>query len=86
MLLVTTLHHAAAAFHCWARYGGTGQAGFALGFAGSALLASAGLWCLLFAGAAPRLSRRSGADKRTSGFPFRNAEADRRRGPGRKAL
>jgi hypothetical protein len=26
-----------------------------------------------------RISRRTGADKRTSGFPFKNAEADKKR-------
>ncbi|KAI0427283.1 hypothetical protein F5Y09DRAFT_316693 [Xylaria sp. FL1042] len=78
-LLLTTLYHGAAAFYAWARYTGTGRMGYALGFAGSALLAAFGTWCLLFGGEKARISRRTGADKRTSGFPFRNAEADRRK-------
>ncbi|KAI1074028.1 hypothetical protein F5B20DRAFT_564988 [Whalleya microplaca] len=80
VLLLTALHHGSAAFYCWARYSGTAQTGYVLGFAGSAALASFGLWCLLFGGAdGGHASRRTGADKRTSGFPFRNKEADKRK-------
>ncbi|KAI0868402.1 hypothetical protein GGS24DRAFT_494591 [Hypoxylon argillaceum] len=79
VLLLTTLHHAASAFQGWARYTATDQAGYLLGFVGSAGLAAFGTWCLLFGGEKARISRRTGADKRTSGFPFRNAEADRRK-------
>lgn len=79
VLLITTLHHGAAAFYCWTRYGGTGQTGFVLGFTGSTFLACFGLWCLMFAGEKARVSRRTGADKRTSGFPFANAEAEKRK-------
>ncbi|KAI1154841.1 hypothetical protein F4825DRAFT_130847 [Nemania diffusa] len=79
VLLLTTLHHAASAFQGWARYTATDQAGYLLGFVGSAGLAAFGTWCLLFGGEKARISRRTGADKRTSGFPFRNAEANRRK-------
>jgi hypothetical protein len=47
-------------------------------------LASMGLWCLLFAGASGRISRRTGADKRMTGFPFTNVEADKKRGQKKK--
>jgi len=56
----------------------TGIASFGLGTAGSGVLAAVGLWCLLFASADGRISRKTGADKRTSGFPFKNKEADKR--------
>ncbi|KAI1180623.1 hypothetical protein F4777DRAFT_528710 [Nemania sp. FL0916] len=80
VLLVTTLHHFASAWHGWARYSATGgEVAYFLGFAGNAGLAAFGTWCLLFGGEKARVSRRTGADKRTSGFPFRNAEADRRK-------
>lgn len=79
VLLLTTLHHGATAFYGWARHTKTGQTGYFLGFAGSAALAAFGTWCLLFGGEKARVSRRTGADKRTSGFPFKNAEADRRK-------
>jgi len=45
----------------------------------NAFLASIGLWCLLFATDGGHISRRTGADKRTSGFPFKNEEADKRK-------
>ncbi|KAI1369523.1 hypothetical protein F5Y08DRAFT_96236 [Xylaria arbuscula] len=80
VILTTTLYHGSTAFYSWARYTSTGRNGYFLGFAGSAGLAAFGVWCLLFGGEKGRISRRTGADKRTSGFPFRNAEADRRKG------
>ncbi|KAH6648394.1 hypothetical protein BKA67DRAFT_362704 [Truncatella angustata] len=79
VLLITTLHHGAAAFYCWARYNGTSQTGYLLGFVGSVALAAFGTLTLVFASEKPRLSRRTGADKRTSGWPFPNAEADKRK-------
>ncbi|KAI0453653.1 hypothetical protein F5B21DRAFT_277671 [Xylaria acuta] len=79
VLLLTTLFHGVSAFHNWARYTATDRSGYFLGFLGSTVLAAFGTWCLLFGGEKSRISRRTGADKRTSGFPFKNAEADRRK-------
>lgn len=79
------LYHGSTAFYCWARYSGTDQTGFVLGFIGNVVLASFGLWCMMFGGDKARISRRTGADKRTSGFPFKNAEADKRKA-GKKGL
>lgn len=79
------LYHGSTAFYCWTKYNGTDQTGFLLGFIGNATLASFGLWCLMFGGDKARVSRRTGADKRTSGFPFRNTEADKRKA-GKKGL
>ncbi|KAI1166487.1 hypothetical protein F5B18DRAFT_50118 [Nemania serpens] len=79
VLILTTLHHGVGAFYIWTRYTATGETGYLLGFVGSAALAAFGTWCLLFGGEKARISRRTGADKRTSGFPFPNAEADRRK-------
>jgi hypothetical protein len=39
-----------------------------------------GLWCILFGGSS-HISKRTGADKRTSGWPFGNSEADKKRVP-----
>ena len=47
-------------------------------------MAAMGLWCLMFAEGS-RISKRTGADKRTSGWPFKNAEAERKK-VGRKRL
>ncbi|KAK4132414.1 hypothetical protein BT67DRAFT_463801 [Trichocladium antarcticum] len=79
-VLVTALHHAATAFYTYARYFSTGQIAYVFGCLGSSALAVAGLWVLLFAGeGGRRVSRRTGADKATSGWPFKNAEAEKKR-------
>jgi len=57
----------------------TGVYGFMWGVVGSSVLASMGLWCILFASSEGRISKKTGADKRTSGFPFKNVEADKRK-------
>jgi hypothetical protein len=68
------------AFYCYARFYMTDQTGYLLGCVGSATLSAFGLWCIMFGGDKGRISRRTGADKRTSGFPFTNAEAEKRKG------
>ncbi|KAI0140844.1 hypothetical protein GGR57DRAFT_421759 [Xylariaceae sp. FL1272] len=79
VLLLTTLHHASCAFYSWARYSTTGETGFMLGFVGNAGMAAFGTWCLLFGGEKARISKRTGKDKRTSQFLFRNKEEGRKR-------
>jgi hypothetical protein len=68
--LVTTLFHFTAAFQCYGAYTESGQTAFALGLVGSGFCAALGTWCLLFGGAPGRKSKRTGKDKRTSGWPF----------------
>ncbi|MCJ1382131.1 hypothetical protein MMC17_005243 [Xylographa soralifera] len=63
----------------------TGLSAFALDVAIYGGLAAMGLWCLLFASSSGKISRRTGSDKRTSGFPFTNVEADKRKA-GKKRL
>lgn len=63
----------------YAMWNGEGVSSFALGMVGSTVLAAVGLWCILFASSDGRISRKTGADKRTSGFPFKNNEADKRK-------
>lgn len=77
-MLISTLYHSAFAFNAYSTYTATSQAGYALGAGGSAALAALGLWNLLFARDKGHISKRNGADKRTSGFPFKNVEADKR--------
>lgn len=67
------------AFYCYARFHVTGQVGYLLGCMGSATLSAFGLWCVMFGGDRGHISRRTGADKRVSGFPFSNVEAAKRR-------
>ncbi|KLJ08453.1 hypothetical protein EMPG_16139 [Blastomyces silverae] len=78
-ILMSSIFHASSAFYTYAWYHTTGQASFALAMVVYGGLASVGLWCLLFASSGGRISRRTGADKRTSGFPFKNEEADKKR-------
>lgn len=84
-LLVTTLFQATLAFYNYTWYLANGQKALGLGMLGSAAVASLGVWCLLFATSKGHISKRTGADKRTSGFPFRNTESDKRH-PERKRL
>ncbi len=78
-MLVSALYHAATASYSYSRYYTTGgQLGYLFGCLGASVLAASGLVMLIFAGET-RVSRRTGADKSTSGWPFRNAEADRKR-------
>lgn len=46
-----------------------------MGVMGYGALAVTGLWCVMFATSGGKISRRTGADKRTSGFPFKNEKA-----------
>ncbi|AEO70483.1 27db6409-f01a-45d6-a204-5848ba14778b [Thermothielavioides terrestris] len=79
-VLVSALYHAATAAYSYARYHATGQLAYMLGCLGGSALATLGLWVLMFAGERKRrVSRRTGADKSTSGWPFRNAVADKKR-------
>ena len=75
IVIVTELFHAVSLIYCYIRYMSSGQAGFVLGAVGYGVLASMGMWCILFGLSGGRVSSRTGADKRTSGFPFANAEA-----------
>ncbi|PGH30352.1 hypothetical protein GX50_06871 [[Emmonsia] crescens] len=84
-ILMSSIFHASSAFYTYAWYHTTGQASFALAMAVYGGLAAMGLWCLLFASTGGRISRRTGADKRTSGFPFTNEEAEKKRA-GKKRL
>lgn len=77
-LIITVLYHFFIAFYCYARYIHTLQSGYVLGAVGSGSLAAVGLWVILF-GNSSRISKRTGADKRTSGWPFGNIEADKKR-------
>ncbi|KAK4241591.1 hypothetical protein C8A03DRAFT_30316 [Achaetomium macrosporum] len=80
VVLISALYHAAAASYSYARYYTTGQVAYLLGCLGGSVLATFGLWVLMFAGAKNRrVSRRTGADKETSGWPFKNVEADKKK-------
>ncbi|KAI9781555.1 MAG: hypothetical protein M1816_002270 [Peltula sp. TS41687] len=85
-LTITTAYHTAIAFYCYARWSTIGSMAFAAGTIGSATLGSVGLWCILFASSSGRISRKTGADKRTSGWPFGNTVSDEKRKRGKASL
>ena len=76
---ISMLYHASAAFYGYVRFTSSQQMGYLLGCLGSSTLAMFGLWVMMFAGEKGRISKRTGADKRTSGWPFKNTEADKRK-------
>lgn len=80
VILISTIYHASQAFYSYTRFGYTSAGGYFFGALGSILLAAFGLWCLMFGSDKGHISKRTGADKRTSGFPFRNTQASKRKG------
>jgi hypothetical protein len=73
------MFHAMYAFYGYAMWTQTGVMSFGLGTLGSGFLSLVALWCIMFASSNGRISRKTGADKRTSGFPFKNTEADKKK-------
>ena len=80
-LTITTTYHSVIAFFCYTRYNTTGSMAFAIGSIGHASLAAVGLWCFLFATSSGRITRETLVDKRMSGWPLKNSEADKKRSP-----
>ena len=79
-LLVTTVYHALTAFYLYTQVAGPGSRwsfGFGAGLVLAAGLFGVGVWTCVFGGEKGRTSRKTGADKRTSGFPFESAESAR---------
>ncbi|KAJ9606574.1 hypothetical protein H2200_008582 [Cladophialophora chaetospira] len=75
ILWVTTFYHGISFIYCYTRYVNYQQTGFVLGAVGYGIVACVGLWTLIFGDTKARLSKRTGADKRTSGWPFKNTQA-----------
>ncbi|EGX52885.1 hypothetical protein AOL_s00007g221 [Orbilia oligospora ATCC 24927] len=84
-LIITATYHATVSFYCYTMWNETGNFGFGIATIMGTILAASGVWCVLFATSDGRISRKTGADKRTSGFPFKNVEADKRKA-GKKGL
>jgi len=85
-MTITSAFHAACAFYMYAMWTETGAFAFGLGVLGSGFFSLVALWCILFASSDGRISRKTGADKRTSGFPFKNSEAASEKKKGRKGI
>ena len=75
ILRITTMFHALGTIYCYMRYVKYSQTGYMLGAVGYGMMASMGLWCVVFGTSGGRISKRTGADKRTTGFPFKNVSA-----------
>ncbi len=81
VLSISMAYHAAAAFLCYSAFTKGSSKAFALAALVSGILAATALWTLLFATVNGRISRKTliTDDHRTSGFPFKNVEADKAR-------
>lgn len=75
IIRITMLFHALSMIYCYMRWVHYRQTGYVLGAVGYGAMASFGLWCLIFGTSAGRISKRTGADKRMTGFPFKNTMA-----------
>ncbi|KAF2722718.1 hypothetical protein K431DRAFT_283544 [Polychaeton citri CBS 116435] len=74
-LTVTTFFHGIMAFYLYTRFQYSGAFAFAMGALFSTGLFCFGLWVILFGSDKGKFSKTTGADKRTSGFPFGNKES-----------
>jgi hypothetical protein len=87
---IAVAFQAITAFYLYTQVMGGGWSfAFTAGLIGNAALFCFGTWTLLFGGDAARVSKTTGADKRTSGFPFGNSESARekkRESRGKKSL
>ena len=86
---IAVAFQAVTAFYLYTQLMGGWSFAFTAGLVGNGALFCFGTWTLLFGGDAARVSKTTGADKRTSGFPFGNSEAARekkREARGKKSL
>jgi hypothetical protein len=86
---VAVAFQAVTAFYLYTQLMGGWSFAFTAGLVGNAALFCFGTWTLLFGSEVGRVSKTTGADKRTSGFPFGNSEAARekkREARGKKSL
>ena len=74
---IAVAFQAITAFYLYTQLMGGWSFAFTAGLVGNGALFCFGTWTLLFGGDAARVSKSTGADKRTSGFPFGNSEAAR---------
>ncbi|KAI7230003.1 hypothetical protein KC330_g7182 [Hortaea werneckii] len=74
-LLVTTGYHALTAFYLYTQVTGRWTFGLGAGLIFSSILFCFGVWVTIFGSEKGRISKTTGADKRTSNFPFGNTES-----------
>jgi len=78
-LTITLTYHTAVSFYCYTQWIQGGSMTYSIGVVTHGFLVAVGVWVLLFGVSNGHISRKTGADKRTSGFPFKNKEADKRK-------
>ena len=74
-LVVTTTYHALTAFYLYTQISYRWSFGFGSGLVFSTALFCLGVWVTMFGSEKGRISKTTGADKRTSNFPFTNKES-----------
>lgn len=91
VLIITTIYHALTAFYLYTQLTYSWNFAFTCGIIGSTGLFGLGMWVAMFGDGKARVSKSTGADKRTSGYPFKNEESAREKkrekeGKGRKSV
>ncbi|QIX02362.1 hypothetical protein AMS68_007879 [Peltaster fructicola] len=74
-LTIITIYFALAAFYAYTQVTVSFSFAFAIGLVGDTALFALGLWVLLFGNEKSSISKSTGADKRTSNYPFENKES-----------
>lgn len=75
VLIITTVYHALTAFYLYTQLTYNWNFAFTCGIIGSSALFCIGVWVAMFGDGKLRVSKTTGADKRTSGYPFKNEES-----------
>lgn len=75
VLVITTSYHALTAFYLYTQLTYSWNFAFTCGIIGSTALFGLGVWVAMFGEGKGRVSKTTGADKRTSGYPFKNEES-----------
>lgn len=77
-VIVTTTYHAMTAMYIYAQITyRLGSFGFYAGMVASSALFCFGVWVIVFGSEKGKISKTTGADKRTGNFPFANTESSR---------
>lgn len=75
--VITTVYHAISAFYIYTQLAQRSSFAFAIGLICSSALFCVGMWVLLFGSDKRKISKTTGADKRTGNYPFDNKESAR---------
>lgn len=78
-LIISTIYQSAVAFFCYIMWNEVGNFPYVIATVVNSGLAAVGVWCVLFASENGRISKKTGADKRTSSYPFKNVEAEKKK-------